>query len=199
MKTKIIACFLLLSVFSAYMFAQDDYTESYAAPKKPRFWIGPKFGTDFVGVPTSMDGVKTTLKEQWQAGVLMQFGRVLYLQPEAYYCLDNIVPASEGIEGSSTAKIKIPAMLGLRFLNLGLISMHIMGGPQWTIPMKDSDGNSTGSMSRDWLVGAGVDLLGFITADVRYVYDSSIQLNDHITGFDAATTPLNVTVGFKFR
>jgi len=198
MKTKHIICILLLGVFSTYMFAQDE-SSSYSTPKKPKIWIGPKFGTDFVGVPTSVDVLEAGIKQQWQAGVLMQFGRTLYLQPEAYYCLDNIVPASEGVEASSTASIKIPALLGLRFLNLGLVSLHVMGGPQWTLPMKDSDGNSTGSISRDWLVGAGVDLLGFITADVRYIYDPSIQLNEHITGFDPLSTPLNVTVGFKFR
>jgi hypothetical protein len=204
MKTKFIFCLLLLSIFSTYTYSQDDYaseSEDYsdATIKKPRFWIGPKFGTDFVGVPTNMDVVKGELKEQWQAGVLMQFGRTLYLQPEAYYCLDNIVLPSEGVEASSNAKIKVPVMLGLRFLNLGLVSLHIMGGPQWTMPMKDSDGNSTGSTTREWLVGAGVDILGFITTDVRYVYNPNVALNDQITSFDYKTAGLNVTVGFKFR
>lgn len=204
MKTKFIFCLLLLSVFSTYTYSQDDYaaeSEDYsdATPKTPRFWIGPKFGTDFVGIPTSMDVVKGELKQQWQAGVLMQFGRTLYFQPEGYYCLDNIVLPSEGVEGSSNAKIKIPVLLGLRFINLGLISLHVMGGPQWTIPLKDSNGNSTGSKSMDWLVGAGVDILGFITTDVRLVYNQNMSLNDQITNFDVQTTPLNVTVGFKFR
>lgn len=207
MKTKFIVCILFLSVFSTYMYSQDDYAaesgtdDEYGdvAEKKPRFWIGPKFGTDFVGVPTSMDVVTSELKQQWQAGVLMQFGRTLYIQPEAYYCLDNIVLPSEGVEASSTAKVKIPALLGLRFLNLGLVSLHIMGGPQWTIPLKDSDGNSTGRTTRDWVVGAGVDILGFITTDVRYNYNPDVQLNDQITNFDYKTAPLNVTVGFKFR
>lgn len=202
MKTKFIFCLLLLSIFSTHAFSQDDYASddySDATPRKPRFWIGPKFGTDFVGVPTSLDVVKGELKQQWQAGVLMQLGRTLYLQPEAYYCLDNIVLPTDQTPGSSTAKIKVPAMVGLRFINLGLVSLHIMGGPQWTIPLKDSNGNSTGSTSRDWLVGAGVDILGFITTDVRYVYNTNVALNDQITGFDYRTAPLNVTVGFKFR
>lgn len=205
MKTKLIFCLLLLSVFSTFMYSQDDYesetesTTSFADEKIPRFWIGPKFGTDFVGVPTSMDVIKGELKEQWQAGVLMQFGRTLYIQPEAYYCLDHIVLPSEGVVASSNAKVKIPVMLGLRFINLGLVSLHIMGGPQWTMPLKDSNGNSTGSTTRDWIVGAGVDILGFITTDIRYVYNTNVALNDQITSFDYKTAPLNVTVGFKFR
>jgi hypothetical protein len=209
MKTKFIFSVLFLAVFSVSALAQDvtivqsnnDVSSTYSSsskPKKPKFWIGPKFGTDFVGIPTGMDVVKSNLKEKWQAGVMMQLGRVLYLQPEAYYCLDNVV-STDGSISSSTAQIKVPAMLGLRFLNLGLFSLHIMGGPQWTIPLKDSNGNSTGNTSMDWQVGAGIDILGFITADVRYSYDTDIQLNDHITNFDFQTTPLNITVGLKLR
>ncbi len=210
MKTKFILSVLVLATFTVQAFSQDvtivqsnnDVSSTYSSsvkPKKPKFWIGPKFGTDFVGLPTDMDVVKSSLKEQWQAGAMMQFGRVLYIQPEAYYCLDNLINPMDGSVTSSTASIKIPAMLGLRFINLGLFSLHIMGGPQWTIPMKDSNGNSTGSTSMDWMVGAGIDILGFITADVRYKYDTDIQLKDHINNFDFQTTPLNVTVGLKLR
>lgn len=205
MKTLAISCLILLGSLGMSLFAQGDYsyesesTATYPPEVKPRFWIGPKFGTDFDGFPTRVDVVKGELRQQWQAGVLMQFGRVLYLQPEAYYCLDNIVLPTDATSGSSTAKIKVPVMLGLRFINLGLFSMHIMGGPQWIFPLKDSHGNSTGNQSRVWLVGAGVDILGFITTDIRYVYNTGMALNDQITSFDLKTTPLNVTVGFKFR
>lgn len=208
MKTKTLLSAALLVVFAFSAFSQDvniiqsntdGSASTYSAtskPKKPKFWIGPKFGTDFTGIPTSSTEASALLKEEWQAGVLMQFGRVLYLQPEAYYCMRNENPGTPS-QLTSTA-VKVPAMLGLRFINLGLFSLHVMGGPQWTIPLKDSQGTYY-AKQMDWLVGAGVDVLGFITADLRYVYSTDIPLSSHINNFSLQTTPLNLTVGLKFR
>lgn len=215
MKTKLVLSALLV-VFSMQAFAQDvtiiqsnatDNTQSYSSTKKthkPRFWIGPKFGTDILtGIPDDFTSVTDRLKEQWQAGVMMQFGRTLYLQPEAYYAVTNTLDAG-GAVTSSTQAIKVPVMLGLRFLNLGLFSLHIMGGPSWTIPMGSDNSINTDAKQMDWLVGAGIDVLGFITADIRYRYDTNSALSDQIAGFNvtdknAAMTPLNVTIGLKLR
>lgn len=215
MKTKILLSALLV-VFSLQTFAQDvtiiqsnatDNTQSYSSTKKthkPRFWIGPKFGTDILtGIPDDFTAVTDRLKEQWQAGVMMQFGRTLYLQPEAYYSMTK-TPGIGGAADITTQSIKVPVMLGLRFLNLGLFSLHIMGGPSWTIPMGEDNSINTDAKQMDWLVGAGIDLLGFITADIRYRYDTDSPLSDQIAGFNvtdknAAMTPLNVTVGLKLR
>lgn len=207
MKTKTIACFFLAFSFAFTTYAQNvsivesnstsSTTYSSYKVKKPKFWVGPKFGTDFIGIPSGSDDIKNGLKEQWQAGLLMQFGRTIYIQPECYYSVDNVLDASQEIL-SSTASIKVPALLGLRFLNLGLFSLHIMGGPEFVIPVKD-DQNDLRKTTRHFVVGAGIDVLGFITADVRYLYDTSTQLNDHINSFDLQTTPLNLTVGLKLR
>jgi len=215
MKTKIVLSALLV-VFSMQVFAQDvtviqsnatDNTQSYSSTKKthkPRFWIGPKFGTDILtGIPKDFTSVTDRLKEQWQAGVMMQFGRTLYLQPEAYYALTT-TPGVGTADATTAQEIRVPVMLGLRFLNLGLFSLHIMGGPSWTIPMSSDNTIDTNSKKMDWLVGGGIDLLGFITVDVRYTYDTNSPLSDQIAGFNvtdntAAMTPLNVTVGLKLR
>jgi len=215
MKTKLVLSALLI-VFSFQAFAQDvtviqsnasDNTQSYSSTKKthkPRFWIGPKFGTDVVsGIPSEFAGITDRLKEQWQAGVMMQFGRTLYLQPEAYYAVTNTLDGG-GTVTETAQSIKIPVMLGLRFLNLGLFSLHIMGGPSWTIPMGADNTINTDAKQMEWLVGAGIDILGFITADVRYKYLTDSPLSDQIAGFNVTDnsvpyTPLNVTVGLKLR
>lgn len=218
MKTKLVISALLV-VFSMQAFAQDvtiiqsnatDNTQSYSSSKrshKPRFWIGPKFGTDILtGIPSDLTSVTDRLKEQWQAGVMMQLGRTLYLQPEAYYSVTT-TPGIGGADPSTTQSIKVPVMLGLRFLNLGLFSLHIMGGPSWTVPMSDDNSVDMDAKQMDWLVGAGIDILGFITADIRYRYDTDKQLSDQITGFKVTDdgdplrpyTPLNVTIGLKLR
>ncbi len=217
MKTKLVLSALLV-VFSMQAFAQDvtiiqsnatDNTQSYSSTKKthkPRFWIGPKFGTDILtGIPKDMTSVTDRLKEQWQAGVMMQFGRTLYLQPEAYYA----VTTTQGIGGAAATtqqELRVPVMLGLRFLNLGLFSLHLMGGPSWNIPMGENNSPVLDAKKMEWLVGAGIDVLGFITADIRYTYDTEKALSDQIAGFNVTDpdplkpyTPLNVTVGLKLR
>ena len=215
MKTKLVLSAILV-VFSLQVFAQDvtivqsnatDNTQSYSStkkPHKPMFWIGPKFGTDIIsGIPKDFTSVTDRLKEQWQAGVMLQFGRTLYLQPEAYYALTT-TPGIGGADATTEQEIRVPVMLGLRFLNLGLFSLHIMGGPSWTIPMGADNTIDTSTKQMDWLVGAGIDLLGFITVDVRYRYDTDSPLSDQIAGFNVKEntpdiTPLNVTVGLKLR
>jgi len=215
MKTKLVLSALLV-VFSMQAFAQDvtiiqsnatDNTQSYSSTKKthkPRFWIGPKFGTDIeTGIPKDFTSVTDQLNKKWQAGVMMQFGRTLYLQPEAYYATTK-TPGLPGTEDLTTQEIRVPVMLGLRFINLGLFSLHIMGGPSWTIPMDDNNSVNTDAKKMDWLVGAGIDVLGFITADIRYTYNTEKALSDQIAGFNLTDplkpyTPLNVTVGLKLR
>jgi hypothetical protein len=217
MKTKLVLSALLV-VFSLQVFAQDvtiiqsnatDNTQSYSSTKKPhkaRFWIGPKFGTDILtGIPKDFTSVTDRLKEQWQAGVMMQFGRTLYLQPEAYYAVTTI-PGIGGAKPTTEQEIRIPVMLGLRFLNLGLFSLHLMGGPSWNIPMGDNNSPVMDAKKMEWLVGAGIDVLGFITADIRYTYKTDQALSDQIANFNVSDndplkpyTPLNVTVGLKLR
>ena len=215
MKTKLVLSALLV-VFSMQVFAQDvtiiqsnatDNTQSYSStkkPHKPRFWIGPKFGTDILtGIPKDFTSVTDRLKEQWQAGVMLQFGRTLYLQPEAYYALST-TPGFGGAAATTEQEIRIPVMLGLRFLNLGLFSLHIMGGPSWNIPMGSDNAPNWDAKQMEWLVGAGIDVLGFITADIRYKYQTDAALSDQIAGFNVTDatipyTPLNVTVGLKLR
>jgi len=207
MKTKLLLIALLLVVFSGQAFCQDvtiiqsnsdvdnsqSYSSSSSTQKKPRFWIGPKFGTDLVGIPKDGDAVSDILKDTWQAGLMLQFGRTLYLQPEVYYSVSNY----NNTALRSTA-IKIPALLGLRFLNLGLFSLHISGGPCWTLPLENDNSGLTGTNTMDWVLGAGVDILGFITTDIRYKITEDSPA-DQINNFNIDTTPLNVTVGLKFR
>jgi hypothetical protein len=215
MKTKLVLSALLV-VFSMQAFSQDvtiiqsnatDNTQSYSSTKKthkPMFWIGPKFGTDIIsGIPKDFTSVTDRLKQQWQAGLMMQFGRTLYLQPEAYYAVTT-TPGIGSAAATNVQEIRVPVMLGLRFLNLGLFSLHIMGGPSWSIPMTSDNTLDTGSKKMEWLVGAGIDVLGFITADIRYQYLTNSPLADQISGFNVTDatkpyTPLNVTVGLKLR
>jgi Outer membrane protein beta-barrel domain len=192
MKTRMLLSALLLFM-SLQAFSQDsDNTE-----KKPKFWIGPKFGLDMSPITYDFNEIKSQLKTNYQVGILMQYGRILYIQPEAYY-------SSYQVNGSTTDEtttvnfVKVPAMLGLRFINLGLFSLHVMGGPAFCFQLDNKDSFS-GNNTFSWQVGAGIDVLGFITADVRYNLLKDVALGDQISQFNKETSLLNLTVGLKLR
>jgi len=197
MKTGMILSVFLLFV-SLQVFAQDSSSESKSAPaKKHKFWIGPKFGLDMSPVTFNFNDIKSQLNMNYQAGLLFQYGRTIYIQPEVYYSSYKIT--TENSEASSSVNfIKVPAMLGLRFLNLGLFSLHVMGGPAFSFQLKDNDAFS-GNNTFSWQVGAGVDVLGFITTDVRYTLREGVSIADQVSQFDKETSTLNVTVGLKLR
>lgn len=197
MKTKYFLGLLMIS-FSFVVFAQDEQSNVSTSPtKQPKFWIGPKFGLDVSSTTNNINSVTNQLQSNYQAGILLQFGRTLYIQPEIYY-----VSVKEDIAGTTDTKsvnsIRVPLMLGLRFLDLGLFSLHIMGGPAYSLKLDNTD-RLTGEKAFSWQVGAGVDVLGFITGDLRYTLIDNMSIADQVTRFTSSPTNLNLTVGLKFR
>ncbi len=195
MKAKSVLV-LLVICFSLSVFAQDEITSPPPA-KQPKFWIGPKFGLDVSSTTNDINGITSQLQSNYQAGILLQFGRTLYIQPEIYYASVK-VDVSGSNNPSSFNSIRIPLMLGLRFLDLGLFSLHIMGGPSYTLQLDNSD-RLTGNKAFSWQVGAGVDVLGFITGDLRYTLIDNMSVADQVSRFTSSPTNLNLTVGLKFR
>jgi len=184
MQTKlVILCALLVSALSIY--AQDDNDE-----KKSKIWYGPKVGVD---IPVSMlanpELITDQMKGNYQAGGFVRFGDKLFLQPEIYYAsykFDN---------ANSYEYLKVPVMLGLRILDIGLVSLHATGGLDYT---KQLVTGSTGVLN--WQVGACVGVLGFLTADLRYTFQKNDlsgvqQIENLITNGGM----VNLTVGLKLR
>ena len=194
LNAKWILCTFLIMI-SVQTFAQETNKET--SKKKPKVWIGPKFGFDMSPITYNFNDIKSQLKMNYQAGLLFQYGRTLYIQPEIYY--SSYKTAIEGVESSSSVNfIKLPAMIGLRFLNLGLFSLHVMGGPALSFQLDKKD-SFTGNNTLSWQVGAGVDILGFITTDVRYNLLKNVSISDQVSQFNKETSVLNVTVGLKLR
>lgn len=183
--------------FSLSVFAQDDQTPSSPPTKEPKFWIGPKFGLDVSSTTTDVNGVTDQLKGNYQAGILIQYGRTLYIQPEAYYATVKQTDILTN-ETKSVNSIRVPLMLGLRFLDLGLFSLHVMGGPVYSLKLDEAD-KLTGDKALSWQVGAGIDVLGFITGDLRYTLIDGMSIADQVSHFSTNPTVLNLTVGLKLR
>jgi hypothetical protein len=159
--------------------------------KKHKFWFGPKFGLD---IPSnSLNKIGDQLNTNYRFGLFAQFGRTLYFQPEIYYASYKTTATSK-----STNYIKMPLMIGLKFLDLGLFSLHIMTGPSLSFKLDDNDA-LTGYSESSWQLGAGVDVLGFITSDIRYKILKGVSLGDQISKFSTNPNILNLTVGLKLR
>ncbi|MFA5806419.1 MAG: outer membrane beta-barrel protein [Melioribacteraceae bacterium] len=191
---KILSLIVLgLLLFSGISFAQDQSTTETSDKKKPNFWFGPKVGVDLYTPTIDQKAITDQLKSNFQAGVFFQFGRKLYFQPEFYY------GSLKENSGAVINTLKVPMMIGLRLINLKIISAHIMGGPTASFLIKESVTNPGRDKSSFMLqAGAGVDLLGFITLDVRY----SVDMNDAMKAQIERLTwgsGVNVTLGLKFR
>jgi len=192
MKVKIlISC--LLVIFTLNTYAQEESSSS--SGKESPFKYGIKFGYDMYPITFKPQEMLTQLKNDgYQAGIFFQFGRNLYLQPEIYYA--SYLNQTSSLTTEKIESLRAPIMLGLRFLNLGLVSAHLMGGPVFSAKLSDLvAGMKLEELNRDWQVGVGVDLLGFITADVRYQLQNGVDFQDQLSNINNST--LNVTVGIK--
>jgi hypothetical protein len=169
---------LLLLGLSAYLFAQDESKD------EKKFWLGPKFGLDVSSSTADLNSLSDQLKQNYQVGMFLQLGKKIYFQPEIYYA---------SYTTNQTTKInyvKAPMMLGWQIFDIGLISLHLNGGPSY---LKQLD--STEKAVINWELGAGVNILGFITTDLRYTFQkgSITQVEQLITNGGM----VNLTVGLR--
>lgn len=208
MKARLFLVFmwfcLAIPIFAQEEEVNRDTVTTSLPVKKSNFWIGPKFGLDMS--PVIPNQFRKQLQDNFQMGIMMQFGKKFYFQPEIYYASykhDSIVVrygyagSEQPIEGSVNF-IRIPLMVGLKFLDLGLFSFHIQTGPVVNFRLSDTAGLS-GDNTFSWQAGAGIDILGFITTDVRYTIQKGSSIGDQINQFNRNRSLLNVTVGLKFR
>ena len=198
-KSLLVVLFaFLLCPVSIYAQNQDSNGEK----PKPHFWFGPKVGLDLATPTIDQDAIKTQFDSNSQFGIFFQFGRRFYLQPEFYYAMhkESNTSASMEVVETKVNTLKVPVMVGLRLINLGIVSAHVMAGPQGSFFLSETkpDASRTRQKSNfDLQFGAGVDVLGFITLDVRYSSNiSTIETTIQQLNWKDA---VNVTLGIKFR
>src|SRR5665647_1902069 len=177
MKNLFTAIFFMCILLSGTANAQEQ-SEADASLNKPHFWWGPKIGVDLVSATTDKDAISSQFKSNSQYGIFFQFGRTFYFQPEFYYAIQNENYTLNNLPGETKVNsLRIPMMLGLRIINLKIISAHVMAGPTASFFLSESAAipNQTRQKSNFMLQGgAGADLFGFITLDIRY----GVNLNE---------------------
>jgi hypothetical protein len=199
---KKLVSIVLLSLFlcPGSIFAQDN--SSNGEKPKPKFWFGPKIGLDLATPTIDQSSIKTQFDSNSQFGIFFQFGRKFYIQPEFYYAThkESFTSGSTLAIESKVNTLKVPVMVGLRLINLGIVSAHVMAGPQGSFFLSESKaipGRTRQTSNFDLQFGAGVDVLGFITLDVRYSSNLS-EVESTIQQLNWKNA-VNVTLGLKFR
>lgn len=196
---------VLVALFSN-AYSQDSNLESENKEKKAKhnIWYGIRGGMDLETPTVEIEDIKSQLNSNYQFGVFMRLGKKLFIQPEVYYAVRNEqysfaqAPIEEKVMVNS---LKVPVLLGIRIINLGIVSAHVMAGPMGTMYLSQSYTEHEIERSKyEYKVqlGGGVDVLGFITIDVRY----SVNLNDNIKeelNQLRFKDGVNVTLGMKFR
>ena len=200
---KTVLLISMLFLFSGLIKGQDQSVPEIPVKEKPNFWFGPKVGLDMPELTYDQNAIKTQLKSNYQAGFFMQFGRKFYFQPEFYYSVHKSGITSTNQPKVTTNTLEIPLLFGIRLVNLGIISAHIMGGPEFSIFLSETRSTRnycrcTDSSNFSLQGGGGVDLLGFITLDVRYSAPMENLVGAHINQYSWGNG-VNVTVGLKLR
>jgi hypothetical protein len=84
-------------------------------------------------------------------------------------------------------------MFGWEVFDIGLVGLHLNGGPSY---LKQLDSEEKAVIN--WEVGGGVNVLGFITADLRYtIQKGSTNGFTQVEQLIANGGMVNLTVGLR--
>lgn len=192
-KNLILMCALMLATSALYAQEKSDSNKN--------FWWGPKVGVDLTTPTTNEATIRSEVKSNFQAGLFFQFGKKFFIQPELYFATrkEQIVTATSTVENKVNS-LRLPVLLGMRIFNLGLVSGHIQAGPSASYVL-DQDLSSTSfdkkNLNLSLTGGAGVDVIGLVTLDVRY----AVPLNDEVRNSIKQLRlddGVNVTLGLRF-
>lgn len=183
-----------------------------AAAQGIGFSIGPKIGFNSNTMTDNLDSIQTSIKNSLQVGAFIRLGSKLYFQPEANY---QVVSGTLNKSNSTQSRdytlksIKVPAILGYKLINKGIVNFRVLAGPaftfvldkkldpaemgsSWPIQSVDDLKNSTWSVQ----MGAGLDVL-FMTLDVRYELGID-NLYGGTNDLSLKNNMFNVSLGIKF-
>lgn len=197
MKKFIFTLITLSFVFISNSFSQEIQTPEILN-KKPSFWFGPKVGLNLLTPTIDRNQITEQIKSNYQIGFFMQFGRKLYLQPEFYYSYQKENYGNTNNE-SSVSSVKLPLLLGIKVFDIGLVSTNLKLGPSFSFLIRETVANPERKKNNiSFHAGAGIEILGFITLDIRYSIDLNNSFRTQIQQL-SWDSGVNATIGLKFR
>lgn len=183
--------YLTIAFFAILLtaYAQDEEKKGY-------FKFGPKFGldlnADINNLPSGND-ILGELEGNYQAGLFAQIGKRLYIQPEVLYAVQSVTAINGDKENIEF--VRVPLHVGVKFFDIGLLSLHVSGGAIYTHALKESFGFTADNLN--YQVGVGVDVFDFITTDIRYTLAKGVSFADQVSDFSEKGGMVNITVGLK--
>jgi hypothetical protein len=185
-------------------FAQNGNDENEESGKKSNVWFGIRGGTDLATPTLDTEEIKSQLNSNYQFGVFVRIGKNLFIQPEVYYAVKNeynTYPELLLEEKVMVNYLKVPVMLGFRVIDLGIVSAHLMAGPQGSMFLNQSVSEHQVERPKyeyKLQLGGGVEVLNFICLDVRYSTNLNRDTMEEIKQI-SLRDGVNVTLGIKFR
>jgi hypothetical protein len=205
MKNSVLTLVFAFVLTTSFMnvFGQDSNSESVKNEKKGKAWFGLRAGTDLATPTIDTDEIQSQLKSNYQFGVYARLGKKLFLQPEVYYAVKNeqIIYGSMAVDEIMVNTLKAPLLLGVELIDLGIVSAHIMAGPMVSMYLSESKSDYVIDRPKyDYKLqlGGGIDVLRFITLDVRYSVNLNDQIKDELSQL-TFKSGVNVTLGIQFR
>lgn len=171
--------FISISVLSSVIWAQGDRS----------VYFNPKVGLNLSGLNDQPEGVSTSNKLGYNAGLDLRIGEgTVFLQPGIFYYQFNreYSVVSTGSSSSASTKdikvesIKVPVNIGFRIIETKPLSIRFNLGPAFSFPVTVTQYEDNFDIARDnhknvsigGVVGAGVDL-SLLTLDLNYEFGLS--------------------------
>lgn len=183
--------------------------------------FGPKIGYNTAKLSLDRNDINSELKNNFQFGVFLRLGQKIYVQPELNFLTQGSIfktPLTEGTlspfhQEVNLKTIQIPILIGIKLIDLKMVSIRVFGGPTASIVQDKTIVNKVenyiepitsadiSDMIWSFQVGGGVDVMG-ITVDVRYNIGlinvlNKVQVGDDLIPFESKTNGFAVSIGYK--
>lgn len=186
--------------------------------------FGPKIGYNTAKLSLDRSDITSGLKNNFQFGVFLRLGQKIYVQPELNWLtqgsifqtpsLSSILPFTQEV---NLKTIQIPVLIGIKLIDLKLVSIRVFGGPTASIVQDKTIVNGVenlidpitktdiSDMIWSFQVGGGIDVAG-LTIDIRYnvglinvINNVNIPIDgvDTAIPFESKTNGFTISIGYK--
>lgn len=182
--------------------------------------FGPKIGYNTAKLSLDRNDINSSFKNNFQFGIFLRLGSKIYVQPEINWLTQGSIfqtPALSALspftQEVSLKTIQIPVLIGLKVIDLKMVSVRIFGGPTASIIQDKVIDNTVGNlidpitktdisdMIWSFQVGGGVDVMG-LTIDIRYNVGlinviNKVDIEGTQIPFESKINGFTVSIGYK--
>jgi len=177
-------------------------------PSRAEVKFYPQVGANATFLTENLTGITYSSSAGWQAGLSVQFGKMIHFQPGIFYknSRKNLVLTVAGTSDEVRANnLNIPALIGVKILPLKVVDLRINAGPSFSylLSVGENDLNLTKDDYKDVVwglqAGLGLDVL-VLSFDISYEFGLTDYIQYEILeniGTSKANI-LRVNLGLRF-